>query len=182
MSGQLITSDISGKVIEKRRDHSKYIVKVAIHDDGERAPLVATAGWDCKIHIYSPKVPTEVSNGEFTLGEPTASITLQTKPEAIIFLQHPETAQPILLVSRTDSSFLYYYTTESQPRLLGHQNLAPHSNAWVAFTPSALALCPTDYRSTGRWLSERSVNLDEVLPNLVKCHTCPKSNRMVNGL
>jgi hypothetical protein len=27
---------------------------------------------------------------------------------------------------------------------LGKQNLAPHSNAWVAFTPSDVQLCPTD--------------------------------------
>src|SRR5258708_12995358 len=50
------------------------------------------------------------------------------------------------------------------------------------FGASTLTLFPTDYRSTGRWLSERSVNLDEVLPNPIKCHRPPKSNRMVNGL
>ncbi|KAK5126556.1 hypothetical protein LTR85_009490 [Meristemomyces frigidus] len=138
MSGQLLVSNIEGSTIDKRRDHSKYIVKVAVHDEDER-PLVATAGWDSKINIYSPVV-----DGEFSLGDPTATISLQTKPEAMVFLQHPETAQPILIISRTDSSFLYYYTTEKEPRLLGRQNLAPHSNAWVAFTPSALALCPTD--------------------------------------
>ncbi|KAK5132086.1 hypothetical protein LTR08_000336 [Meristemomyces frigidus] len=142
MSGQLIASNIAGSVIDKRRDHGKYIVKVAIHDD-VRTPLVATAGWDCKINIYSPSLPT-ASGSTFALGEPTATITLHTKPEAMLFLPHPATAQPILLVSKADSSFLYYYTTEPHPRLLGHQNLAPYSNAWVAFTPSALALCPTD--------------------------------------
>ncbi|KAK4545566.1 hypothetical protein LTR36_002916 [Oleoguttula mirabilis] len=140
MSGQLAVSDIAGSTTEQRRDHSKYIVKVAVHDE-EDGPLIATAGWDCKINLYSPSIAEE----QFSLGEPTASITLPTKPEAIVFLRHPETAQPILIVSRTDSSFLYYYTTEPKPRLLGRQNLAPHSNAWVAFTPSALALCPTDH-------------------------------------
>ena len=27
---------------------------------------------------------------------------------------------------------------------IGNQNLAPHSNAWIAFTPSDVQLCPTD--------------------------------------
>lgn len=138
MSGQMIVSDIEGSTMDKRRDHSKYIVKVAVHEDEER-PLIATAGWDCKICIYGPDV-----GEEFSLGDPMATITLPTKPEAMLFSLHPETAEPILVVTRTDSSFLYYYTTEPEPRLLGRQNLAPHSNAWVAFTPSALALCPTD--------------------------------------
>lgn len=138
MSGQLIASSLDGQVLERRKDHSKYVVKVAAyHHDSD--PLVATAGWDGKILIYRPN-----PNERTQLGEPAASITLQSKPEAMIFLRHPETTQPILVVSRTDSSFLHYYTTEPEPRLLGKQNLAPHSNAWVAFTPSAIALCPTD--------------------------------------
>jgi hypothetical protein len=35
----------------------------------------------------------------------------------------------------------------------------------------------TVIRSTGRWLSERSVNLDGVLPDPIKCRQTPKSNR-----
>jgi hypothetical protein len=30
-------------------------------------------------------------------------------------------------------------------------------------------------RSTAAWLSERSVNLDEVLPDTLKCHTSGKT-------
>lgn len=139
MSGQLIVSDIEGSTIDKRRDHTKYVVKIAVHDNGSSAPLIATAAWDCKVVIYKPSV-----EGSLSLGEPTATIILPTKPEAMLFVQHPETSQPVMLISRTDSTFLYYYTTDAQPRLIGRQNLAPHSNAWVAFTPSALAICPTD--------------------------------------
>ncbi|EMC94443.1 hypothetical protein BAUCODRAFT_132353 [Baudoinia panamericana UAMH 10762] len=139
MSGQLLVSDLDGRPTERRRDHSKYIVRIAMYDESDE-PLLATAGWDCKIVIYRPTV----SDRGMVLGEPIATITLQTKPEAIALIQHPIARLPILLLSRTDSSFLYYYTCESEPRLLGRQNLAPHSNAWVAFTPSALALCPTD--------------------------------------
>lgn len=143
MSGQLVASDLKGNKLDSRRDHSKYVVKVATYQHGDET-LIATAGWDCKINVYRP---TAVSEGasSFGISDPISTITLQTKPEALIFLRHPSTSQPILLVSRTDSSHIFYYTAlESPPRLLGKQNLAPHSNAWVAFTPSSLAICPTD--------------------------------------
>ncbi|KAK1066468.1 hypothetical protein LTR74_007190 [Friedmanniomyces endolithicus] len=140
MSGQLLVSNVDGSTVESRRDHSKYIVRVAVRDDASE-PLIATAGWDGKIMIYRPSV---TSSGEMSLADPKATITLPTKPEAMIFVEHAEAQQPLLVVTRTDSSFLYYYTTESEPRLLGLQNLAPHSNAWVAFTPSALAVSPRD--------------------------------------
>ena len=138
MSGQLLASDLKGNIIDKRRDHSKYVVKVTIFQR-QGQDLIATAGWDSKVIIYKPS--TSIS---FRFGEPIATITLPTKPEALLFLQHPDNGEPILLISRTDSNFILYYTTESEPRLLGKQNLAPHSNAWVAFTSSAMALCPTD--------------------------------------
>lgn len=139
MSGRLLISDLNGKTIESRRDHSKYVVKVVIHQDDSQL-FLATAGWDCKIILYM----FAVANERLSVGEPVATISLPTKPESILFVRHPESGQPILLVSRTDSSFLFYYTVGASPRLLGKQNLAPHSNSWVAFTPSALALCPTD--------------------------------------
>jgi WD40 repeat protein len=138
MSGQLLASDIDGNVIDKRKDHSKYAVKVAISHRQE-GDLVATAGWDGKIFVYRPSLASS-----FSFREPIATIFLPPKPEAMLFTSHPDNAEPILLITRTDSNFIFYYTVESEPRLLGKQNLAPHSNAWAAFTPSALALCPTD--------------------------------------
>lgn len=138
MSGQIVVADLAGNVIEKRRDHAKYVVNIKVSQGSDRT-LLATAAWDNKVNIYS--LPTSEPP---TLGEPIATIDLPSKPESIVFIQHPESQQPILLVSRTDSTHLYYYSTEKEPRLLGRQNLAPHSNAWVAFTPSALAVCPTD--------------------------------------
>lgn len=140
MSGQLHLSNYSGTVLQKRRDHTKYVVKVAILDDSA-SPIIATAGWDSKILIYRPT--TSASSG-LELGEPQAEIPLSTKPEAILFVRHPDNNEPILVVSRTDSTLLTYYTVENKPRLLGKQNLAPHSNAWVAFSPSSMELCPTD--------------------------------------
>lgn len=141
MSGQLHVSNLKGNTVVKRRDHSKYVVKVAVLEDGSSRPIIATAGWDSKILIYEP---TASSDGSFDVGGPVSSITLQTKPEAMLFVRHPENNRPLLLVSRTDSNHVFFYTLETPPRLLGNQNLAPHSNAWVAFTPSAMELCPTD--------------------------------------
>ncbi|KAF2770296.1 WD40 repeat-like protein [Teratosphaeria nubilosa] len=144
MSGQVVASDLSsGKIIDKRRDHNKYIVKVVIYGDAQKdEALIATAGWDNKIHIYCPN--TSTSPPMLNIGAPIATIALPTKPECLLFLQHPESKKPILVFSRTDSNHIFYYTADSTPRLLGKQNLAPHSNAWVAFTPSSLAICPTD--------------------------------------
>ncbi|GAB7358319.1 hypothetical protein MBLNU230_g2392t1 [Neophaeotheca triangularis] len=139
MSGQLLLSDLRGRVVERRRDHNKYVVKIAVLEGGDDC-MVATAGWDNKIHIYNPSTASNPPQ----LGTPTATITLPTKPESLLFLRHPEDNAPLLLLSRTDSSSIYYYTTTTTPKELGKQNLAPHSNAWVAFTPSALALHPTD--------------------------------------
>jgi WD40 repeat protein len=139
MSGQLLASDLDGKVFVKRRDHSKYAVKIVVFNHPDGRVSIATAGWDCKVNIYQQSAATSVD-----FGEPTGTISLPSKPEAILFASHPDSGGPVLLLTRTDSNHVFYYAIEPEPRLLGNQNLAPHSNAWVAFTPSALALCPTD--------------------------------------
>ncbi|KAK4507668.1 hypothetical protein PRZ48_001403 [Zasmidium cellare] len=139
MSGQMYLSDSSGKIVERRGDHSKYIVKIAALADDPSETYIATAGWDNKINVYKKDMSSTIE-----VGEPVARIPLSSKPEAILFVRHPDNNRPVLLASRTDSSFIFYYSVEEEPRLLGKQNLAPHSNAWVAFTPSSFELCPTD--------------------------------------
>lgn len=142
MSGQLCLSRPSSDPIDRRRDHAKYAVKVATHRDRDGgADWIATAGWDAKVLLYRPNILGQHSP---RLGDPVAQISLTSNPEALAFVDHPESGQPILILTRRDSSFLYYYTLGSEPILLGKQNLAPHSNAWVAFTPSAIALSPID--------------------------------------
>lgn len=157
MSGHLLLQR-GTEVLDRRKDHAKYAVKVSV-DESRHEPgkvLVATAGWDSKVHVYSLAVPVEEQGEEASnvkIGEPIATITLLTLPESIIFVRQPETEEPILLVSRRDSTYLYYYgfepspstsPTPSEAKLLGKQNLAPHSNAWVAFSPSSLALSSHD--------------------------------------
>lgn len=143
MSGKLVIADLAGgDVIESRRDHSKYIVKIVSNSDAAD-PLIATAGWDDRVNVYAPLLDKTTPKSA-TLRDPIAVITLPTKPESLFFARHPQSKQPVLVISRTDSSHLHFWTVEESPRLLGRQNLAPDSNAWVAFTPSSLAVCPTD--------------------------------------
>lgn len=139
MSGQLYLSDLSGRVLQKRRDHTKYIVKVVALTDKPSETYIATAGWDNKVAVYKSDLTASVE-----VSEAVAKIPFSSKPEAILLVRHPDNNRPVLLASRTDSSFIFYYSIEEEPRLLGKQNLAPHSNAWVAFTPSSFELSPTD--------------------------------------
>ncbi len=158
MSGQVVLSDLRSKdTLEERREHKKYVVKIAVWEDQDGV-LVATAGWDAKLFLY--RIPTQAADeplisSRMRLGNPLASITLSTNPEDVLFIRHPDSDTPILLVSRRDSTNLYYYSfpvqhnapTNSAPAtftLIGSQNLAPHSNAWIAFSPSNLAISPRD--------------------------------------
>lgn len=140
MNGDVLLSDLTGKVMDRRRDHLKYVVRVAVHHT-DSDTWVATAGWDSKVHLY--RLPSASSNGSPALGAPVSTIPLTSNPESLLFLTHPDTSEPVLLLTRRDSTFLHYYSVPSA-QLLGRQNLAPHSNAWIAFTPSAIAPCPTD--------------------------------------
>ncbi|KAL9058471.1 MAG: hypothetical protein Q9162_001767 [Coniocarpon cinnabarinum] len=167
MSGHVTLLDLqSMREVWSRRDHLKYVVRLAVHEDGEGTWL-ATAGWDAKIFLYYLRsedleaLSQRVSNTWNP--EPVASITLPSNPESLLFIRHPELREPVILLSRRDSTFLYYYAIPGDLQasdfnreaplrhkgltnltLLGRQNLAPHSNAWIAFTPSALALHPSD--------------------------------------
>lgn len=130
MSGKIMISDLKGNILSERRDHNKYVVQVAIQETSE-ASWVATAGWDARVHLY------KISREETTpkLGEPVATISLQTNPEALLFIEHPDNGQPILVVTRIDSTHLFFYTMEA--KLLGKQNIAPRNGlsqnlvAWI---------------------------------------------------
>lgn len=144
MSGKLLLYDtVSDKTLDIRKDHSKYVVKIAHWSDGGSV-LIASAGWDSKVFLYR----VDLSEASPRIGEPFATLALSSIPETILFITSPESRSPVLLVARRDSTFLYYYSVpdlrNSTIKLLGKQNLAPHSNAWVAFTPADIQICPTD--------------------------------------
>ena len=174
MSGQLMLHDSQGRLLDRVRDHLKYAVQVVSGYTLQGKWIVATAGWDQKVHIYAPEHelaenfrPGANSGGTSgdeplisgLLRDPIHSISTPTVPESLALVQHPDTHDLYLVLSRRDSTFLYYYcitptSAESSSsrsseitysvQETGRQNLAPHSNAWVAFTPSFLAPCPTD--------------------------------------
>jgi len=172
MSGQLMLHHVpSGRLLDRCRHHLKYAVQVS-SEMGAEGWIVATAGWDQKIHIYAPDQarlsaddgPSSSSHANEEpsfaglLGEPIHTINLPTVPESMVLVRHPDTKELALVFSRRDSTFLHYYLVipdhSTPPSIVsrskyvvqegGKQNLAPHSNAWIAFTPACLAVCPTD--------------------------------------
>ncbi len=158
MSGQVALRDTtSGLIRSKRRDHLKMVVQAAIMEEHGHC-LIATAGWDQKVIIYATDTTapkggeTEDDDDLDFFGDPIHTITLATVPESLLFVRQPDTNNIYLIFSRRDSSFLYYYLVASNSAdpskytILpsGRQNLAPHSNAWVAFTPSCLNISPKD--------------------------------------
>lgn len=173
MSGQLMLHDGRGRLLDKCRDHLKYAVQVVSSVTRSGKWIVATAGWDQKVHIYAPEQALaerfepaasfdddgDAPHLEGLLGDPVHTITLPSNPESMVIVQHPDTLETYLIISRRDSTFLYYYcitptsaessssrTSEATYSVqeTGKQNLAPHSNAWIAFTPSCLAVSPAD--------------------------------------
>lgn len=155
MSGKLIIHDRqTGSLLAERRDHGKWAVHVATWMvPRAQHVLIATAGWDQKVHIYNIHTQETEVGDALSLPPPFHTITLPSDPESMVFVMNPDTNKLYLIVSRRDSSFLHYYRIEFEETsssdamsvtAAGRQNLAPHSNAWVAFTPSALALHPSD--------------------------------------
>ncbi|KAL8787266.1 MAG: hypothetical protein Q9213_002314 [Squamulea squamosa] len=151
MSGQVVLYDHQAKrAVDERRDHKKYVIKAAQIQHGGSTWL-ATAGWDAEVILY--RVQNEATSDACCFGDPVALLSLATNPETITFITHPESNRPVLLVTRRDSTSIHYYHCEENDsstsmsinlRLLGSQNLAPHSNAWISFSPSSVALCPTN--------------------------------------
>ncbi|KAF1815071.1 WD40 repeat-like protein [Eremomyces bilateralis CBS 781.70] len=148
MSGSLFVYDfVKSEVLSTRKDHAKYVVNLATIESRSRIWL-ATAGWDSKVFIYSlDSTDSEIRNLENAVG----TLTLPSNPESITFVNHPDTNEPILVLGRRDSTFLYFYRLpldQSGPPIelkqAGRQNLAPHSNAWVAFTPCSISVSPVE--------------------------------------
>ncbi|KAL8953288.1 MAG: hypothetical protein Q9222_000854 [Ikaeria aurantiellina] len=145
MSGRVVLFDHrEDRVLDERRDHTKYVVQVT-HAHYKDSLWVATAGWDRQIWVYCLQGSK--------LGEPVGSVALATNPETVTFIVHPESSEPTLLVTRRDSTFLDYYQYQADDssgspvrplRWLGRQNLAPHTNAWVSWSPSSVAISPKD--------------------------------------
>ncbi|KAJ5996041.1 hypothetical protein N7522_007701 [Penicillium canescens] len=157
MSGQILLQH-GTQLLDSRKDHGKYAVKAVAYEDRKEPSKwwIATAGWDETVVLYSLNIPDEANAPTLKIGEPVARIKLASNPESLLFVPHIDTNELLLLVSRRDSTYIHYYQVEetaeqaaslTSPRncqFLGYQNLAPHSNAWVAFSPAHMALSPHD--------------------------------------
>lgn len=147
MSGEVsIRRSFDNGTESRVRDHAKYAVAAAVTQTKD-SMLIATAGWDQKVFIYQADTTSEDPRPVLT--SPIHTISLPTVPEALLFVRHPDTDGLYLILSRRDSTFLYYHSVNQSSNTItvsdsGRQNLAPHSNAWVAFTPSSLAIHPSD--------------------------------------
>ncbi|KAI9718668.1 MAG: hypothetical protein M1828_006603 [Chrysothrix sp. TS-e1954] len=155
MSGRLLVYDTEARhTIADRCDHRKYVVQVTAHED-QHGAWIATAAWDARVLIYRLDIDDHESDAR--ISPPRSSVTLGTNPESLTWINHPELSSPVLLLSRRDSTFLYYYAlpegdsyraseAEHSPELvlLGRQNLAPHANAWISFTPCSMEVSPLD--------------------------------------
>lgn len=146
MDGRLVISTPStGEVTVELKDHFKYLVKIAISKDHK---YVATAGYDKKVHVYSLEKP---ESGPIVLSK-IGTLTFPTNPEAAIFVYadgEDGATTTKLVVSRRDSTFLYYY--KLQPNLVefARHNLNPESNSWVSFCAMDLVLDPTEHKYLG---------------------------------
>ncbi|KAF1913713.1 WD40-repeat-containing domain protein [Ampelomyces quisqualis] len=146
MSGKLCLYDtVQDSMLEERKDHSKYVVKVVYYSEADTI-WIATASWDAKVIVY--QCTTRFGEDSPQLGKPYATLHLPSIPETLLFVTSPDDRNPVLVVARRDSTFLHFYAIQrsdsSELTFLGKQNLAPHSNAWIAFTPSDVQLSPTD--------------------------------------
>jgi hypothetical protein len=148
MSGQVVLfSTRSGKVMAQRRDHRKYVVRVAaveIDNDathGGRTFYIATAGWDARILLYRLHLASSGGGAVAEFPEPAASLELPSNPEDVHF--HQSTAGTILIATRRDSAALHYFAVPSLTSL-GTQTLAPRSGPWTPFSLTSISASPRD--------------------------------------
>ncbi|KAK7207213.1 WD40-repeat-containing domain protein [Myxozyma melibiosi] len=144
MDGRLVVSKpATGEITAEQKDHFKYLVKIAISKDQK---YVATVGYDKKVHVYT----IERSETEPPKFNKIGSLSFPTNPEAAAFTyQDGDDEIPKLVISRRDSTFLYYY--KLQPNLIefARHNLNPESNSWVSFCAMDIALDPTEQKYLG---------------------------------
>jgi hypothetical protein len=132
MSGKVVVYDSQkDELVAQRKDHAKYVVHVASYESGDHVWL-ATAGWDQKVLLYKCCITDET----ITFDDAIGTIQLPSNPEALLFRRQPDSNMLYLLVTRRDSTFIYYYeiaedmliSSVSKPVIMsisGKQNLAP---------------------------------------------------------
>ncbi|KAK9433478.1 WD40-repeat-containing domain protein [Lipomyces doorenjongii] len=150
MDGRLVVSNpATGDVITQLKDHMKYLVRIECSNDGK---YVATAGYDKKVNAYSIE-NTGSDEPTFRFNK-IGTISFPTSPEAIAFVPPEkettiESTPPRLIVSRRDSTFLYYYKLFPVLSEAARHNLNPDSNSWVSFCAMDIILEPMQSKFLG---------------------------------
>ncbi|KAK9451721.1 WD40-repeat-containing domain protein [Limtongia smithiae] len=150
MDGRLVASvPATGGMLAQVKDHMKYLVRIACSRDTK---YIATAGYDKKVHVYTLNT-IELPIGESSFTK-VGSLSFPTNPEAISFSYHDEdsgdeTVPPKLIVSRRDSTFLYYYKLYPSLIEVARHNLNPESNSWVSFCAMDIILDPNESKYVG---------------------------------
>ncbi|KAK9237226.1 WD40-repeat-containing domain protein [Lipomyces kononenkoae] len=147
MDGRLVVSNpATGDIIAQLNDHQKYLVRIACSRDMK---YVATAGYDKKVNAYSiENLGSDESNFAFAK---IGTISFPTNPEAILFAttegeNESESTTPRLIVSRRDSTFLYYYKLFPVLSEAARHNLNPDGTSWVSFCAMDMSLDPVDHK------------------------------------
>ncbi|KAK9456978.1 WD40-repeat-containing domain protein [Dipodascopsis uninucleata] len=143
MDGRLVASNpASGDILLQVRDHNKYLVRIAVSSDGK---YLATASYDKKVYVYN------ISHSPSLSLEKLGTLTFPTNPEAVIFVTvgGDGEEQLRLIVSRRDSTFLYYYKLQPTVIETARHNLNPESNSWVSFCAMDIISDPADPKFIG---------------------------------
>ncbi|KAF8428700.1 hypothetical protein EV426DRAFT_714164 [Tirmania nivea] len=145
-----------GKEIWRVKDHNKFVVKAEVSEEVDeedaRGWWFATAGYDKRVHVYRIHILGESEQHEECKIEHVGSIEYDTIPEALCFIPSPpllihhtgtpQAEPPILIVSRRDSTKLYYYSLLPKPTVIKKHELVPETSSHIIFSPMSLALSP----------------------------------------
>lgn len=115
------------------KDHTKYVVRIAVSDDGK---WMASAGYDKHIILYRA-----IGDGDEVTYQKIYSKHLKTNPEAIVFLP----GSTHLVYTAREDNYLRYIKLEedmSEPDETRY-NLNPNGDDWVSFSILCIGIHPS---------------------------------------
>eukprot|EP01137_Pigoraptor_chileana_P021958 Opistho-2@86336 len=131
MDGMVSLIDIaSGEILQKFRDHAKYVVKVRWADHGN---AFATASYDKSVCVYS----RESDCAEYCLQK---KLDFTTAVEAIAFNK----GATELAVSAREDNYLYFVEMTSGSFTRSRVNMNAYGDDWVSFSAMELSYSPNN--------------------------------------
>ncbi|KAK9472443.1 WD40-repeat-containing domain protein [Dipodascopsis tothii] len=153
MDGRLVISRAdTGDIVHEVKDHLRFVVRIACSKDQR---YIATAGYDQKVYVYeivdtpaTDEAPAKVELVKIGV------LTFPSNPEALAFtdpdldggayVDAQGARSPMLIVSRRDWTFIYYYKIQPTLTEYARHNLNPDSNSWVTFCAMDIVLDPSN--------------------------------------